>query len=167
MDIALLILVALLFTAMVAAFWKGGWQLLISGFKQTGRTFKLMWLRVLLGMMLGGLIHVLIPSELIAEWLGPASGLKGILIGSYVGIIMSGGPYISLPIIASIYAAGAGVGPIIALLAGGILRIQGLITYSIPFLGVKLSLTRYVVCLFVPPLIGLAGAAVYQLLNLA
>lgn len=166
MDLALLILVAMLFTAMVVAFKKGGWQLLISGFKQAGRTFRSMWLRVLLGMMLGGLIQVLIPSALIAEWLGPTSGLKGILIGSYVGVVMSGGPFVTLPIIASIYTAGAGVGPVIALLTGGMLRVQNLITYSIPFLGVRLALTRYAVCFFVPPLVGLAGAAVYRLLNL-
>ena len=165
MDVALLILVALVFMAMVIAFWKGRWQLLISGFKQTGHTFKSMWLRLLLGITFGGFIQVLIPGPLIAEWLGPASGLKGILIGSYAGIIMSGGPYVMLPVIASIYAAGAGVGPVIALLTGGMLGLQGLITWQIPFLGAKLALTRYIVCLFVPPIVGLAGAAVYELLN--
>ena len=167
MDVALLILVALVFIAMVIAFWKGRWQLLISGFRQTASTFKSMWLRVLLGITFGGLIQVLIPGPLIAEWLGPASGLKGILIGSYVGIIMSGGPYVILPVIASIYAAGAGVGPVIALLTGGLLGLQGFIAYQIPFLGIKLALSRYIVCLFVPPIVGLAGAAVYQLLKLA
>lgn len=166
MDLALLILLVLLFIAIVTALWRGGWQLLFSGLRQTGSTLKSMWLRVLLGMTLGGLIQVLIPSAVIAEWLGPASGLKGILIGSYVGIIMGGGPYVTLPIIASIFKAGAGAGPVIALLTGGILSVQGLITWQIPLLGAKIAFTRYIVCLFVPPLVGLAGGAVYQLLNL-
>jgi len=98
--------------------------------------------------------------------LGSASGLKGILIGSYILILGAGPPYVILPIIASIRNAGAGVGPVIALMTGGLLGIQPLITYGIPFLGAKLALTQYVVCFFIPPLVGFAGAAVYQLLNL-
>lgn len=166
-DIALVILIVLLTAAIVAAFWKGRWQLIWSGLKQTGRTFRTMWFRILLGMMLGGFIQVLVPSAAIAEWLGPASGLKGILIGSYVGLFLSGGPYVILPIIAAIYHAGAGPGPIISLLAGGMLAIQGLFAWHIPLLGTRLALAQYVLCLFLPPIIGLAGGAVFQLLNLA
>lgn len=166
MDITLLILVAMVLAAIVAAWWKGGGQLLISGFKQAVGTFKSVWFRLILGFSLGGLIQVVIPSALIAEWLGPASGMKGILIGSYVGIIMTGGPYVTLPIIASIHAAGAGAGPIIALLTSmNLLSLPGLFTWVIPFLGVKIALTRYIICFFIPPLIGLVGGAVYQLLN--
>jgi len=167
MDTALLVLVALVFIALAAAFWKGGWQLVISGFKRTGSTFKSMWLLLLLGFTLGGLIQVLLPRDLIAEWLGPTSGLEGILIGSYMGIIISGAPYITMPIIASIYRTGAGVGPIIALLTGRMLGVEALVMWHIPFFGVRISLSRYIIALFIPPLVGLAGAAVYQLLNLA
>ena len=166
MDMALWILVGMVVVAMVIALWRGRWQLLISGFKQAGLTLKSMWFRLGLGFTLGGLIQVLIPGPLIAEWLGPASGLKGILIASYSGIIMTGGPYVTLPVIAAIYAAGAGPGPVISLLASmNLLSLPGLLTWSIPFLGAKLALTRYVVCLFIPPIIGLTGSAVYQLFS--
>ncbi len=153
--------------AMVIAVWRGGWQLLISGFKQAGLTFKTIWFRLVLGFTLGGLIQVLIPRSLVAEWLGPASGLKGILIGSYAGVLMTGGPYVALPVITSIYTAGAGPGPIIALLASmNLLGLLGLFTWQIPLLGAKVALTRYGVCFFIPPLIGLAGGTLYQLLSL-
>ena len=166
MDIALLILIAMVSLAIVGAFWRGRLPLLISGFKQAGLTFKSIWLRALIGITLGGLIQVLLPTALIAEWLGPASGLKGILIGSYAGFIISGGPYFSLPIIASLYAAGAGVGPIIAFLASiHLVDIRMLVTWQIPFLGTRIALTRYVVCLFVPPLVGFAGGALYEMLG--
>ena len=166
MDIALLIIIVLLAIAITVAFWKGRWPLVWAGLKQTGYTLQSMWLRILLGMALGGFIQVLVPSASIAEWLGPTSGLKGILIGSYTGLFLSGGPYVILPVVASIYKAGAGAGPVIALLAGGMLSVQGLITWYIPFLGVRLSLAKYIICFFVPPIVGLAGGAVYQLLNL-
>lgn len=166
MDIALLILLVLLTISLVAAYWKGRWPLILAGLTQTGHTLRSMWLRILLGMALGGFIQVVVPSASIAHWLGPASGLKGILIGSYIGLFVSGGPYVIMPVIASIYAAGAGAGPTIALMTGGLLGIQGLFTFYIPILGVRLSLANYIVALFVPPLVGLTGGAVFHLLNL-
>lgn len=165
-DVALLIMIVLLVAALTVAFWKGRWVLVGAGLKQTGRTLKSMWFRILLGMMLGGFLQVLVPSASIAEWLGPTSGLKGILIGAYTGLFLSGGPYVVMPVVAAIYHAGAGAGPVIALLAGGLLNVQGLITFYIPMLGVRLSLANYIICFFVPPLIGLAGGAVYHLLGL-
>jgi uncharacterized membrane protein YraQ (UPF0718 family) len=167
MDIALLILVVLVSLAIFAALWKGRWQLLISGLKQASMNFRSIWFRILIGVTFGGLIQVLLPTELVAQWLGPASGLKGILIGSYAGILISGGPYISLPIVASVYAAGAGVGPIIAFLVSfHLIDIRMLVAWQIPFLGTKIALTRYIVCLFIPPIVGLAGSALYQLLGI-
>jgi hypothetical protein len=47
------------------------------------------------------------------------------------------------------------------------LSLPSILTWEIPFLGAKIAVTRYLVCFFVPPLIGLAGAAVYQLLTMA
>ena len=166
LDTTLLILVALVGIAVAAAFWKGGWQLTILGLTQAGQLLNTVWLRLLLGFTLGGLIQVLIPRAVIAKWLGPTSGLKGILIGSYTGTIMSGAPYIMLPIVASIYRAGAGVGPIIALLTGqGLLGLQMLIVWQIPFFGMELPLARYIVGLFIPPFAGLAGAAVFRVMT--
>ncbi len=166
MDVTLLILIGMVLAAALAVLWRGGWGLLFSGLKQAGVTFKSMWFRLVLGLSLGGLVQVVIPSSVIAEWLGPASGIKGILIASYAGIVMTGGPYVSLPIVASIYAAGAGPGPVIALLASmNLVSLPGLLTWAIPFLGARLALTRYAVTFFIPPLIGLAGSAVFKLLG--
>ena len=168
MDTALWILVGMVAAAAVAALWRGRWPLLYSGLRQAALTLKSMWFRLILGFSLGGLIQVVIPSPVIAEWLGPTSGLKGILIGSYAGVIMTGGPYVTLPIVASIYAAGAGPGPVIALLASmNLLSLPGLLTWAIPFLGAKLALTRWAVCLVVPPVIGVVGSAVFKLLETA
>ncbi len=168
MDAALWILVGMVAAAVVVALWQGRWPLLYSGLRQAALTLRSMWFRLILGFSLGGLIQVVIPSPVIAEWLGPTSGMKGILIGSYAGVIMTGGPYVTLPIVASIYAAGAGPGPVIALLASmNLLSLPGLLTWAIPFLGAKLALTRWAVCLVVPPVIGLVGSAVFKLLDTA
>ena len=113
-DPAMKILLGMLDVAIAVAALRGGWPLIKTGLQQTGRTMRAMWFRVLLGMALGGFIQVLVPSAMIADWLGPASGLKGIFIGSYAGLFFSGGPYVILPVVAAIYKAGAGAGPVIS-----------------------------------------------------
>ena len=163
-DISMLVLIALVLILAVLTFLSGGWQQVGAGASRSVRLLDTIWPRLLLGFFLGGLVHVLVSHELIARWLGPTSGIRGVFIASYVGIFMMGGPFVRLPIIVSIYRRGAGIGPVIALLTGNVLAIHGLLIWQIPFLGVGIPLARYIVCLFIPPLVGLAGAAVYRLL---
>lgn len=166
LDKTLLILAAMVATAVAATFWKGGWELTLLGFGQAGQLFQTVWLRLILGFTLGGLVQGLVPSAVIAKWMGHTSGFKGILIGSYIGVISPGAPYITLPIIAAIYRAGAGVGPVIALLTGqSLLGLQMLLVWQIPFLGVEVPLSRYIAGLFLPPLLGLAGRSVYNVIT--
>jgi uncharacterized membrane protein YraQ (UPF0718 family) len=166
LDTTLLVLVALLLIALGLAFLKGGRQVAWEGAVQSARLFESVWLRLPLGFALGGMIQVLVPRQIIARWLGPASGLKGILIGSFVSVVLSGAPYVMLPIVASLYLAGAGPGPVIALMTGqALLGVQNLIVWQIPFLGVGVPLARFIVSLIVTPLVGITGAAVFKLLG--
>lgn len=166
LDLTLVILIALLLIAVVAAFFKGGAHLAGQGLIQSGRLLETIWLRLPLGFVLGGLIQVLVPRGVIARWLGPTSGVRGILIGSYAGIIFSGAPFVMLPVVASLYLAGAGPGPVIALLTGQmLLGLQNLIVWQIPFLGIGLPLSRFIVSLVITPLIGITGASVFKLLT--
>ncbi len=166
LGMTLIILIAFVLIAVVIALWKGGWQLVWLGLVQASHLAETVWFRLILGFTLGGLIQVLIPHAVIARWLGPTSGIKGILIGSYTAIIMAGAPYVMLPVVASLYAAGAGAGPVIALLTGqSLLSLQTLIIWQIPFLGVGIPLSKYIVCLFVTPLVGFAGSMVFKLLD--
>ena len=158
--IFLLVLVA---AAFVLSMWRGGFPMIIDGLSKGWKTFQTMWWRVLAGMILAGFIQVLLPKVLIAEWIGPASGFTGIFIGTFVGMILTGGAFVIIPVIASIYVAGAAEGPIIALLAAANLtRIQGLFVMEIPFFGNKIALTRFVICLFIPPLVGLMGSGLFR-----
>ncbi|UCB42735.1 MAG: permease [Dehalococcoidales bacterium] len=164
-DGTLVFLGALVLVAVIAAQVIGGGDKILDGLERAGSLFESVWLRLILGFTLGGMIRLLIPSAVIARWLGHASGIRGLLIGSYIAIIMPGGPYVTMPVIAAIYSAGAGIGPIIALLTGrALLGVQMLIVWQIPFLGVEISLARYIACLVLPPIAGMVGAAVYKLL---
>ena len=163
-DISLIILGTLLIAASALSLWQGGWQMIFLSLTKAGRLFEIVWFRLLLGFLLGGFIQVLIPKGLISKWLGAGSGLKGILIASYVSVFATGGPFVWLPIVASVYRSGADIGPVLSLLtARAILSIQMLVIWQIPFFGAELSLSRYIPCLFVPPIIGLLGRALFRL----
>lgn len=166
MDISLIILAALVLASLIATLSKGGWPLVMDALRKSYGTLASMWWRVLLGILLGGFIQVLIPRAVVAEWIGPASGLTGILIGSVVGMVITGGAFVVMPIIASIYTAGAAAGPIIALItAANLIRVQGLFVMEIPFFRARIALSRYIICLFIPPLVGLVGGALFRLIS--
>jgi len=165
-DGSLIVLGILIVAGIIISFIKGGWDLTSSGFMRSGHLLESIWLRILLGFMLGGFIQAIIPRELVKKWIGSSSGIKGILIGSYGAIIATGSPYIWLPVVASLHRAGAGVGPILSLVtARGILSLQMLIVWQVPFFGAELAMSRYIPCLFVPPIVGLAGEYVFRLLG--
>lgn len=72
---------------------------------------------------LAGMIQVAIPAAVIQAWLGEGSGLRGILIGTLSRAMIASGPYVSFPIIASVYQAGAGIETTVALITGWALSV--------------------------------------------
>jgi uncharacterized membrane protein YraQ (UPF0718 family) len=163
-DTSLIVLGVLIIAAIITAYVKGGWDLTSSGFMKSGHLLSIVWLRILLGFILAGFIQAVIPGDLVKKWIGSSSGIKGILIGSYGAIIATGSPYMWLPIVVSLYRAGAGVGPVLALVtARGVLSIQLLLVWQIPFFGAELAFSRYIPCLLVPPVVGLIGEYLFRL----
>lgn len=166
LDRTFIVLVTLVLAAFTICLLKGGWNLALSGLIEAGGLFESVWLRLILGFVLAGMIQVLIPRQLVSKWIGPTSGLKGILIGSYASILLPGSPYVWLPVYVSVYRAGAGIGPIMALLtARGLLSLQLLLIWQVPFLGIELPLVRYLFCLIVPPLVALASQTIFRVIG--
>ena len=68
---------------------------------------------LLLGMVIAGLAQVLIPRELITQWLGKKAALKSVLVGCVVGGLVPGGAYATFPLVAVLYRAGASIGAVV------------------------------------------------------
>ena len=62
--------------------------------------------RLLAAFVIAGLVQVLVPQELVVQWMGKESGFKGILIGTALGGLTPGGPMTHFPILASFYQMG-------------------------------------------------------------
>ena len=74
--------------------------------------------RMIGGMLLAGLVQAILPPDLVAEWVGEESGLRGIFIGAAVGALTPGGPMTSFPIVVAFYMSGADRGALVAYLTG-------------------------------------------------
>ena len=117
---------------------------------------------LLLAFTIVGMMQVLIPQELVLKWVGEGSGLKGIFIGSAAGALTPGGPFVCFPIAASIYQSGAGIGTIVAYIAGwGLLSLTRL-PFEITFLGVKFVAIRVLATLILPPVAGIIAHILFQ-----
>ncbi|MQY72895.1 MAG: permease, partial [Dehalococcoidia bacterium] len=94
---------------------RGGGEHIV-GLKSAGNLLLQITPLLILAFIIAGMVQVLIPQEIISRWVGMESGFRGILIGSAIGGILPGGPFVSMPIVAGLLRTGASIGTMVALL---------------------------------------------------
>ena len=112
--------------------------------------------------IVAGVLPLLIPRELIARWVGVESGFRGILIGSVIGGVAPGGPFVSLPIVAGMLRVGANVGTMVAFLTAWSLLAFARAPMEIGILGWKFWLIRVACTFFFPPIAGLIANRLFS-----
>lgn len=125
------------------------------GLKSAGRmTLEILPL-LLFAFIIAGMVQVLVPKELISRWVGAESGIKGILIGTLAGGFTPGGPYVSLPVVAGLLKAGAGIGTMVAFLTSWSLWAIARLPMEFGMLGWRFTVVRLATTFFFPPIAGL------------
>jgi len=82
------------------------------------------------------LLAELIPADAAAAWVGPESGISGIMVASVAGGLMPGGPFVAFPLVLAFAKAGAGVPQMAALITGwSIFALHRILTWEYPVLG--------------------------------
>jgi uncharacterized membrane protein YraQ (UPF0718 family) len=118
---------------------------------------------LLAGLLLGAMIQVLVPKELVAGWAGEGSGLKGLAFATAAGAITPGGPFVQFPLIASLWQAGAGVGPVTAyLISWTLIGVNKLLIWEVPVMGWRYTIAKTLACLAVPLLVGWLTALIFE-----
>ena len=118
---------------------------------------------LLLGFALAGFLHVLLPQELISQWMGQGSGIRGLLVGTGAGMLTPGGPFTHFPILASFLSKGAGVGPVCAYIAAwALIGLNRFIVWELPILGPQIAFVRFLASAAVPPFIGWLAAWLFR-----
>ncbi len=139
---------------LVIVYQRGGGEHIL-GLKLAGNLLLQITPILIFAFIIAGMIQVLIPTEMISRWVGAESGFRGILIGTAIGGLMPGGPFVSLPIAAGLLRAGAGVGTMVALITAWSLLAVARLPIEIGLIGWKFTLIRLACVFFFPPIAGL------------
>ena len=150
MDTPTIVMIAAAVIMLIAVYWKSP-DAASRGLHATGALILEITPRMIAAFVIAGLIQAVVPQEVILQWMGHGSGLRGILIGMTLGAVTPGGPMTHFPIVASLFKVGVGVGPLIAYLTSwSLLGVHRAIMWEIPFLGVKVVAVRIAVSFFFP-----------------
>lgn len=115
--------------------------------------------RMVLALIATGFMVLLIPGELIGQYLGDDAGFTGILIGSAAGLLVPSGGLIVFALAAAFASKGASTPALVAFLTGwSVFALHRIFLFEIPLLGARFARMRVVTVLVLPPIAGgLAG----------
>ncbi|MGD2144041.1 MAG: permease [Anaerolineae bacterium] len=153
-DTTTLVLAAAAAVLLTVAFRQGP-TVALTGLLAAWHTLRRNLLLLVLGFVLAGLVHVLIPRDLITRWLGDEAGIKGVLIGCLVGGLVPGAPYATFPLVASLYRAGASLGAVVGFVSAWALWSVSRLPVEMALIDPRPALIRYAVTFVVPPIAGL------------
>ncbi len=154
MDTISLVMIGLAIALLVFALIRGG-GLAKDGVKLASQTLWNTLPLILAGFLIGGLVQVLLPTELIQAWLGKEAGVKGVLIGCLAGGLIPGSPYVMFPIVGGLYKSGAGVGAVVGFVSAWSLWSVSRFLLEIALIDPKVATLRYAITFLVPPLAGM------------
>jgi len=137
------------------AFGRGGTSMVSEALGSGARLFIRFGAVIFLSFLVAGLAETLMPRAWVAAALGEDSGWKGLLLASAAGAITPAGPFISMPLAAGMLRSGAAPAAVVTFLsAWSLLAIHRLFAWEIPILGAPFAITRWLLCLGLPVLVG-------------
>jgi uncharacterized membrane protein YraQ (UPF0718 family) len=155
-DETLLAMLGLLAVLALAAYLRGGGDLLRQGLGGGGGLLARYAPVIAVSFLAAGLAQALVSVDWVGEHLGRGSGLRGIALGAVAGILTPGGPFISMPLAAVMLRSGAAAGPIVAFLTGwALLALHRFVAWEVPILGWRFAVFRYALCFALPLIAGL------------
>ncbi len=114
--------------------------------------------RIMLGVIGAGYIAALLPQEAVGRWLGPDSGITGLVIAVLGGFLTPGGPVIGFSIGAAALKGGAGTPQVIAYTtAWALFAVQRLFIWELGVMPQRMVLLRVAVS-WPLPLLAALGA---------
>ena len=163
MDISFAILLVLL-SLVIGYLTLNTGHLPIHGLLRGGNLFLGLLPRLLVGFALAGLVQQAIPEQAMQKWLGHDAGIRGMMVGSLIGMVLPGGPYVIYPLVAGLRFSGASMGSLLSLVtAKELFGPVRLIAWEYPLLGGQFLIVRCVVSFLVPLLVGMVGQRIYVL----
>ncbi len=125
--------------------------LLNEGLREGSIEFIRLLPRIGVGVVGSGFIADVLPNALVADWLGPESGMTGVLIATIGGALTPGGPVVGFSIGAAALKSGAGAPQVIAYsTAWALYAVHRLVTWEVPMMPAHIVWLRAAVSLPLP-----------------
>jgi uncharacterized protein len=160
-----LLLLAALALGLAFVAWQRSPDLPLVGLKSAARMFGGVWPDIVLGFVIAGLLDVLLPGSVFARWLTNQSPSSAIALGWLSGLLIPGGPYVVFPLAGRLVQHGVAPGAIITFItAKTLLSPIRMFTYEAPLLGWPITLARFIPAVLLPPVLGLLGQKLYEVL---
>ena len=137
----------------------------IAGLKSATRTLLEILPLLIFAFIIGGLVQVLLPRDLLSSWVGTESGFRGIMIGTLAGSVTPGGPYVSYPIAAALMKSGAGIGTMVAFVTGWSLWAVARLPMEVGILGWRFTIIRLISVVVFPPIAGVVANGVARIFH--
>jgi uncharacterized membrane protein YraQ (UPF0718 family) len=155
-DWAFALVAGLSVSAAVYVYTRDGWGVFRDIFLEDLWLFATILPKVAAGCLIGALVRLLVPRELIVRWVGEGSGIRGLVIASVVGAVFPGGPFTIFPLAGAFLLIGADKGAAVAFVTGWLLLgVNRAIIWEMPFFGPDIVMLRMAVTLFVPVMAGI------------
>lgn len=107
--------------------------------------------RLAIGIVGSGFLAALLPGDLVRAWLGPDSGLLGLLVATAAGAITPGGPVVGFAIGSTALKTGASLAAVVAYTtAWALFALQRLFIWELPAMPARVVWLRMVVSLPLP-----------------
>ena len=151
MILAVNLLLWVMVAALAATAARRGRGLMHYGAREgTGEFIRLMP-RIIIGVVGSGFIAAVLPKDLISAWLGPHSGIIGLVIAAVGGALTPGGPVVGFAIGSAALKSGAGVPQVIAYsTAWALYAVQRMLIWEIPMMPARVVWLRAAVSLPLP-----------------
>ena len=161
MLIPTIIMGVLAIALLYIGYQKGGGEHIV-GLKSAGNLLVQIIPLLIFAFIVAGMIPTLIPHGIISRWVGVESGFRGLLIGSALGGLMPGGPFVSMPIAAGLLRTGASIGTMVAFITAWSLLAVSRLPLEIGLMGWKFALIRLACVFFFPPVAGLIANSLFS-----
>jgi uncharacterized membrane protein YraQ (UPF0718 family) len=152
-------------SAAVAVYVRDGWDRFTAVFFGDLHIFIDILPKMAAGCLIGVFSTLLIPREMVARLVGAESGFSGLVIATFAGAIMPGGPVTVYPVAGAFLAVGADVGAALAFVTSWtLLGYARALVWELPFMGTHFVLWRIAVAPAFPLIVGLLGRWVAKIL---
>ncbi len=164
MSGGVLLILALALAAFALVWWRGGVPAGRRAVRDTGESLVRVLPVLLVAIPMAAFLAQLIPPQVAGAWLGPESGMAGVLVATAVGGFIPGGPFVSFPLVLTFIKAGAGAPQMVALItAWAILGLHRVVSWELPVLGPRFVAIRLISGGALPVLAGAMAQALLPL----